>query len=224
MQRQLNSATRLVKFHKFLGLIYAIIFWGDISVASEPEMLVEHGTPIQRTSSPPLIASAQQRKKQDRRLGIMVDVGLPDGLGINFVVRPVSWFQLHAGGDCLVYTGGIRGGISFAIPTGSRVSPSLTFDIGYQFPRDLNWLIGTNTPWLQHVGFMYGDLQVGIEIKIKQNWNLFFHAGVSYLRGSLGDVQGTTQISGKSISFQILENTETAIIPSLKFGFIYYFW
>src|SRR3989442_4804519 len=71
-------------------------------------------------------------------VGVMADVGLPDGAGASLVVRPMKWLRVTGGGTYNMISSGVRAGASL-LPFGW--GPSLSVEGGHYFDGDANGLV-----------------------------------------------------------------------------------
>jgi hypothetical protein len=162
-------------------------------------------------------------------LGVMLDVGAPDGVGVSAVVRPVRWLRLNAGLTTNTLSLGVRGGISL-VPLTAFVTPSINLDLGHYFDANYNELVDrfggiplqTSVP-IDDVGFNYGGASLGLEVGKPERFSVSLRVGLA--RGSLvindaerllRDVTGDPDLTATPLSFRF-----TA--PAVKLGFLLYF-
>ncbi|HYH96795.1 autotransporter outer membrane beta-barrel domain-containing protein [Hyalangium sp.] len=180
------------------------------------------------TSPPEAEASGDASNKLG--LGVMLDVGAPDGVGLSAVVRPVRWLRINAGLTTNTLSLGLRGGISL-VPLSSFVSPSLNLDLGHYFDANYNELVDrfggiplrSSVP-INDVGFNYGGASVGLEMGKPERFSFSLRVGLAH--GSLTiddaerllqDVTGDPDITAKPLAFRFTT-------PSVKLGFLLYFF
>jgi len=85
-----------------------------------------------------------QPKKRVPLLGVRLDLGFPDGLGLDFLGNPLPFLQLHLGLMYSIFGVGFRGGVSF-LPWHGVFRPVLTLESGYQFNSMVGlWLYTTH--------------------------------------------------------------------------------
>jgi len=115
-------------------------------------------------------------------LGVTLEAGAPDLLGVRLTLRPRSWVRLNIGPVSDLFSAGIGGGITF-VPLKTLVAPSLTVDGGYLFdgdtrgiPQALGVPIGNG-----RAAYGYVDAHAGLEIGANRRVCFFIHAGVSYV-------------------------------------------
>jgi hypothetical protein len=212
--------TRRVAPPPRLGAVLA----GVLALVTGTEAPAE--TPASSAEAP---AEAPRDTSNRVRLGLMLDVGAPDGVGFSAVVRPLPWLRLNAGLTTNTLSIGVRGGVSL-IPLSTLVSPSLNADIGRYFDTDVNQLVDklggiplrSNAP-IDEVGYNYAGASVGLEIGRPERFSFFLRAGLSY--GSLTiddaerllrDVTGDPTLTARPLTLRFSS-------PSLKLGFLLYF-
>jgi hypothetical protein len=128
------------------------------------------------------------------RLGLMADVGVPDGAIGSLVVRPFSWFRGYAGGGSNSISRGWRGGFSL-IPFGA--GPSASLEYGHYQDGDANGLVrrlvGSQfdaSPLLKQIGYDYVNAHVGLDFGGK-HVVFFLHGGVSMVWAQIHNVNAT---------------------------------
>jgi hypothetical protein len=165
---------------------------------------------------------------QPRKYGVMLDLGVPDGVVTSFVFRPIKMARVHAG---LGYNGispGLRLGAAF-LPFGW--GPSLDLDYGHYFEGDANGLVsmiaGANeksSELLSSVGYDYVNLRAGMELG-GDRFTFLVRGGLSWVHTTLHNIDsllapedgasnGNTQISLPQ------DPVLNAFAPSLQLGFI----
>jgi hypothetical protein len=160
-----------------------------------------------------------------RYLGAMIDVGVPDVIGVSFVGRPLRWLRLHAGGSCNLVSGGIRGGVTL-VPFDFKVSPSLTLEGGYTFEGDANWLtekFGFSSRVLERIGYGYASAHLGLELGTPNRFIFFIHGGISLVVAKVHRFQDVLQDEAGDSSIDFSDPTLTIFTPSGKLGFVLYF-
>ncbi len=115
-------------------------------------------------------------------LGITLEVGAPDLLGLRLTLRPRPWVRFGLGPVSDIFSAGVGGGVTF-VPGRWLVAPSLTVDGGYLFdgdtrgiPQKLGLPVGD-----AHAAYGYLDGHAGLEIGANRRVCFFIHAGVSYV-------------------------------------------
>jgi hypothetical protein len=167
-------------------------------------------------------------------LGLMADVGVPDGAQGSIVLRPWKALRFSAGGGYNGISKGVRGGFSI-LPFGR--GPSLSIEAGKFFEGDANAAARKYMPSfqdvavLQRVGYEYANAHLGLDFGYKRV-TFFIHGGMTYLRGTIHDAnqlfQTQPSINGtdaNGLEVKITKDpTVVAIGPSAKIGLIVYLW
>jgi len=177
----------------------------------------------------------QEAPARPRRLplfGVMVDVGVPDGLVGSLTIRPRKWVRVAGGGGSNGISSGWRAGITL-LPFGA--GPSASFEYGGYQDGDANALAKTfgfgSSPVLQRVGYQYMNAHLGLDFGTRR-FVFFIHGGVTMLRGQIHNLDalipsppasdasatGTTEVTVRR------DPNAKAVGPSLKLGLIVYVW
>jgi hypothetical protein len=205
-----------------LGLNLALLTgW---AVAAEPLA----GSPDASINAAP----AQPPAARLPAVGVMADVGLPDGAGASLVYRPAKWLRLTGGGTYNMISSGLRAGVSL-LPFGW--GPSLSVEGGHYFDGNANNLVARfagssyqSSSVLERVGYDYANAHLGLDLGFRRV-TFFIHAGLSFIRASvhnLDEAVQSQQSSGSSsttLSFK-QDPIIRAITPSAKLGLIVYLW
>jgi hypothetical protein len=137
---------------------------------------------VAAADAPAASLSASAAAPRKHYVGLLVDIGVPDLVGLSIMVRPLHWLHLTATGTTDLFSGGIGGGVT-VVPLDKIVSPSLTVDGGHVFaaathgiPRSIGIPLDGD-----RIGYDYFDAQAGIEIGANKRAFFFLHAGVSYM-------------------------------------------
>lgn len=164
------------------------------------------------------------------KLGAMLDVGAPDGVGVSLVLRPAPWLRLNGGVTTNTLSLGVRGGISL-VPLSTFVSPSLNLDVGHYFDASYNTLVTrfggasleSSVP-IEDVGYNYGGASVGLEIGKPDRFSFSLKVGLAHgsmviqdAEALLRDVTKDPELTAKPLTFRFTT-------PSLKLGFLLYFF
>lgn len=122
------------------------------------------------------------------KLGVMADVGLPDGGTVAVVVRPIRPLRFHAGVGHNGIAPGVRGGIT-VVPLPTWFTPTLTADVGaYRegnataLARMISGDAMLEHPGLERIGYRYAAARVGLELG-RDRFTLFLHAGAARMWG-----------------------------------------
>lgn len=160
-------------------------------------------------------------------IGMRMDMGVPDGLGVSLTGRPVKFFQVELGGTSTLTGGGIRGGGTLFLPW--YVSPSITIEGGKQWAGNLNRLPGlfggqdTHYSLLEDVQYSYANFHGGLSFG-HPNWFLIsLHAGYSYITGNTNGLQAFVRGEANDTSLTLKEANVKLWVPTAKLAIQLYF-
>ena len=160
-------------------------------------------------------------------LGVMADVGLPDGATASLAVRPIRMLRVELGAAHNGVGPGVRGGLTW-IPFRSWFTPVLGVAYGRFFKRDANPLArqvsGDPTisePVLEHFGYDFANAQVGLEFG-RQRFTFFIHAGITRVTGQIHDFAQNMDPSTSSVTVSSSDANVKLTTVSAKLGFIVY--
>ena len=172
------------------------------------------------------VEAALQAKRAERWpvVGVMADVGLPDGAMGSLVVRPWQWFRAYAGGGSNSVSKGYRGGFSL-VPFGA--GPSVSVEYGHYNEGDANGLVRRvvsgefkGSSLLDKVGYDYVNAHAGLDFGGK-NFIFFVHGGVSKVWAQIHNVNDALGSSGSSTVVSVNQDPKITITgSSLKIGLI----
>ena len=135
-----------------------------------------------------LLAAAAAPAHAEAKVGVMADVGLPDGGTVSAVVQPIRPLRFRAGVGHNGIAPGIRGGVTL-VPLPTSVTPTLTADVGAYREGDARPLARMlsgdemlDTPGLDRIGYRYAAARVGLEIG-RDRFTMYLHAGAARLWG-----------------------------------------
>ncbi|WP_371876512.1 hypothetical protein [Pyxidicoccus fallax] len=175
-------------------------------------------------------ASAQDDGPQLRKFGVLLDAGAPHGVGLSAVLRPLPWLRLQAGPTTNSLSFGLRGGVSI-LPLQTFIAPSFNAEAGHYFGSDYNdvvdWL-GSNpsrsAEAISDVTYDYIGGSVGLEIGSAKRFNFFLHLGLSYVSLNVDDASALIQDVADDPDVTARNLSVRATIPSVKLGFLLYFF
>ena len=177
-------------------------------------------------------APAQPTAAKLTAVGVMADVGLPDGVGASLVYRPAKWLRLTGGGTYNMISSGLRAGVSL-LPFGW--GPSVSLEGGHYFDGNANGLVRKfagssyqSNSVLERVGYDYANAHLGLDLGFRRV-TFFIHAGMSFIRASVHNldeaIQSQQQSSSSSTTLSFKQDPIIrAITPSAKLGLIVYLW
>jgi hypothetical protein len=163
------------------------------------------------------------------RLGMMLDVGAPDGLGVSALVRPLRWLRLNAGATTNSMGYGVRGGASL-MPLELFLNPTLNVDLGHYFNADYGKLLerlhggpSSAGTLIRNVGYDYASASLGLEFSPSSHVTLFGQVGLSYwsirvedVESFIRDASDDPDITARPLSIRLSS-------PAAKLGLIVYF-
>jgi hypothetical protein len=173
-----------------------------------------------------LVESALQAKRAEHWpvVGVMADVGLPDGAIGSLVVRPWQWFRVYGGGGSNSVSKGWRGGFSL-LPFGA--GPSASLEYGHYSEGNANGLVRrmasgqfSDSPLLNKVGYDYANAHVGLDFGGKRAI-FFVHGGVSMVWAQLHNLNDALSSPGSSTVVTVNQDPKIKVTgSSLKVGLI----
>lgn len=168
-------------------------------------------------------------------LGIMADIGTPDGMLASLLLRPFPQLRVHAGLGTNSATMGYRGGATL-LPF--REGPSLSFEYGRVSEGESNGLVrgligavGRLEPFFHRVSYTYMNFHTGLDFGSKRA-TFFFHAGASRAVVTLHDVgealagSASSAVGPGGSTTKVIINQDPILrawTPSFKTGLIVYF-
>ncbi len=165
-----------------------------------------------------------------RKVGLMLDAGAPHGIGVSAVVRPTNWLRLHAGPTTNTLSIGVRGGLSI-LPMDTFIAPSLNAEAGHYFGSEysevLDWLgrePSSTSEAIRDVTYNYVTGSVGLEVGTHSRFNFFLNVGLSYVALTVPNPTPLLQDASGDASVTSGPMHLRATIPSVKLGFIVYFF
>ncbi|MEP6862431.1 MAG: hypothetical protein ABJE66_17535 [Deltaproteobacteria bacterium] len=182
------------------------------------------------SAQPSLVAHAPESwTAETGTIGVMTDVGVPDGGTASLVVRPLRALRLEGGMAHNVVSPGVRGSVTW-IPFGTWATPILSVGYGRFFERDANGIVqkisGDSTlssPLLDKVGYDFANARIGIELG-KKYFTFFLHAGVSRVTGTVHNLDqvAATETANSMVSVTTTDPEITLWGVSANLGFIFY--
>lgn len=164
------------------------------------------------------------------RFGLLLDAGVPDGVAVAAVFRPVEAVRFTFGPS---YNGlglGLQAGVGL-VPFRWIVNPSLDLEAGRYFEADLTWLADRRgvpdelRPLLRHVSYGYVSGHLGLELGSDRGLTFFLRAGLTYVATTARGTARSTATSGPSAgtTVEIKDPKLTGTMPSVKLGLLLYF-
>jgi hypothetical protein len=157
--------------------------------------------------------------------GLMLDVGLPDGIGAAGVVRPLDWLRFNGGVLTNTVGFGLRAGVSVA-PFRFAVTPTLNADVGRYFKADYTKLVerfggepGSAEATLKDVGYTFATASLGLEVGSQRGFSFFLRAGLSYWDFSPADAEQALRDAADDPTLSVSPVSLRFSSPSVKLGF-----
>jgi hypothetical protein len=154
-------------------------------------------------------------------VGVMADVGVPDGATASLAVRPLRMITVHGGISHNYVSRGFRGGIVLA-PLNTWIRPTLSADYGKFAEGDANPLArmisGDETyhsDSLERVGYAYANGHLGLEMG--RRFTFYLRAGITRVDGAIRNV------ATDSDSIEFTQDPRATITTlSARLGFAFY--
>jgi hypothetical protein len=135
-------------------------------------------------------ASAAHASPRMPAIGVMTDVGVPDGATVSLVYRPVAPLRVSVGASHNLVGPGVRAGITLA-PVPFWVSPTWSLSVGHFAERDANpvarMVTGDATyssPALEQFGYNYAEAHVGLAFG-RRRASFYLDGGVARVVGNV---------------------------------------
>ena len=168
-----------------------------------------------------LVVAAASPASAGPGLGVMADVGVPDGATASLAVRPIRAITVHGGIGHNYVSRGLRAGVTLA-PFRSIVRPTLSLDYGRYAEGDANPLArrvsgdaSYHSMTLERVGYSYANAHVGLELG--HRFTFYVRAGASRIEGSIHDLAADSE----SITF-LQDPRATVWSVSARVGVAFY--
>jgi hypothetical protein len=161
-------------------------------------------------------------------VGLRIATGLPDGVTVALVVRPIPSLRLQAGPSWNYIAYGVQAGVTIT-PFRWAISPVLEASYGHYFGADLNKIVKDIPVELQElassVGYDYFNGQIGLEFGSPRSFTFSLGAGLSYV---WSDLVGTATIAPDPAApnparVTVVNPSLRAVIPSVRLGMLFYF-
>jgi len=166
---------------------------------------------------------------QSHRLGMMTDVGLPDGFMASVLARTSPRTRLHVGVGHNAVSMGIRGGARLHASDGAT-SPFLAFELGHYFDGAAQpWVramaegAGLDSAQLNSLSYEFYNVSVGLRLGSPKA-AFYLQAGASYISSELhlSESQGSTSPMAPSVNV-FTRTTLRVWSPAARVGLIAFF-
>ena len=175
------------------------------------------------------LAQADESMVSLSHWGAQVDVGIPDGAGLNAVWRPKDWLRAEVGLATNLSTVGVRAGATF-IPFKFVVAPSFTLEYGHFFTGKAGFVLaqaigteGAAADTLKKLSYDYVNGHLGVEFLPQGRFCFFLHLGMSYLVARTHDFQPELRKIAADPTLEANDPVIRLTVPSVKLGFILFF-
>ena len=137
-----------------------------------------------------IAASGGPAAASPSRVGLMTDVGVPDGATLSLVVRPIAPLRVHVGASHNLVGPGVRAGLTLA-PIPWWCSPTLSASAGYFPERDANGVARMisgdptySSPLLERFGYAYVEAHAGFAFG-RRHATLYVEGGLARVVGNV---------------------------------------
>jgi hypothetical protein len=163
------------------------------------------------------------------RIGVMADLGVPDGATVSVVYRPIRAVRAYAGISHNLISLGERAGVTLA-PLSWWASPTLSLEYGHYADGNANPLVRVATGdatfssgVLDRVGYRYANAHLGLELG--RTWFTFYlHAGVSRINGTVHNIGAATMSEAAGTTTITFSKDPTVQLTTVSacIGFVVY--
>ena len=164
------------------------------------------------------------------RMGLGLDVGIPDGAVVSFIYQPIPLLRASVGGSYNLISPGARLGVTFT-PWNLMFNPSLTLEGGFSLTGSNNSVLhsiigssGVAANTFKDLSDYYGNLHLGVEFGGAKLAG-FFHVGMSYLHVTVHNFQQHLQEQNATDNgtLEASDPNLRGFVPSLKLGLLVFF-
>jgi|HubBroStandDraft_1064217.scaffolds.fasta_scaffold02736_3 hypothetical protein len=148
----------------------------DPVVAHAPSLAdLAPGPPLPTPRASPADRSASSPGPRLRMIGMVMDVGLPDGAGLGLSIRPVEWLRVTGAATHNTMAPGARLGVTLD-PMPTPVAITLTVEGGHYWSGTVPGIQGSPS-----VAYNYANFHAGLEFGNRSSFRFFLHGGASWL-------------------------------------------
>jgi len=211
-----------------------ILFLGLISFPPAAKADVQRDVDRLIGGTPTISAPTNSRSKEGLPLlGLIADMGLPDGVMASLTVRPWSFARMSLGAGKNGISYGYRAGITL-LPFGQ--GPTASVEYGRYQEGDANGLVarfigGSSSAVLEKIGYQFVNVHLGLDFGFRR-LVFFVHGGISKTWGHIYNLNrlippaSTDPKKGTSgVEVASLKPADAMLMgPSVKLGLIAYVW
>lgn len=157
-------------------------------------------------------------------LGASVDAGVPSGIGVSVLARPLPFLRAHGGLGTNGASLGLHVGASL-IPVQWIVSPALTLEAGHFFEGEFSGFagaLGFAPEWGDasdiRFGYTYTSALLGLEVGSQRHFNFFLRGGLTYLHMPVDGITEALEGSQKDMRFEAEPATFSGVFPAFEAG------
>lgn len=162
-----------------------------------------------------LLSSHSLASDSNSFVGVSADVGVPDGLGVGFVLRPVPWLRANYHFTHNSAAPGYRVGATLD-PINFPVAPTLTAEYGASVPGQIVGLDKSPFVW-----YDYTNLHLGLEFGKRDYFRFYLRGGISFFDAKTKALSAV--IDQKEVTLISDPSVRGLFFPTTKFGMVFFF-
>jgi hypothetical protein len=168
--------------------------------------------------------AAASAAEEPRRFGLVIDGGLPNGVGASAFVSPWRPLRLEVGASYNLLAFGVRGGVT-VIPFELRVAPVLHAYVVHAFGGDATGLVSrfarldaTEELLLRDVSYDHVGVELGVELAVSRRVALFARAGLGWFRASVTGFQAAVRATRPGSTLEAEDPVVRGTVPTVSVG------
>ncbi|HYV66889.1 MAG TPA: hypothetical protein VE964_11650 [Myxococcales bacterium] len=160
------------------------------------------------------------------RFGLLVDAGVPVGLGLSGMFRPWSFLRLEGGINWNYLSFGLRGGVTL-LPFEWGITPTLHLEGGHFFPADASRFSNDTGVKLvlQHIPEDYLSASLGLEFGSQQQFVFFLRMGLCWIRSEAQQVAAAINSANPGSNTTAKSSADMSLLvqgPTVSVGVVLY--
>jgi hypothetical protein len=171
-------------------------------------------------------SSVAGSNEQMKSFGFQIDAGVPDGLGLGILFRPIPFLRLQGSGLYNVAGFGARAGITI-VPFQFFIVPTLTVEGGRYFTGDATQFAASVppelSPMLRNISYDFANAHLAIELGVPQHFIFGIRFGLSYLQSTAAGSGQVLQDQVGDPTLEVADLTLRAVFPSAKISISAFF-